>query len=54
LRDGADVFAAAMDQAMGRIGYHVTYVDDLTSAHVSEGEIHCSTNTYRDYQTPMS
>ncbi len=44
---GRDVFAAAITDALRRIGYRVTFVDDLTSAHVSSGEIHCSTNTYR-------
>jgi hypothetical protein len=27
----------------------ITDVDDLISAHVSEGEIHGSTNTFRDW-----
>lgn len=49
LLGGKDLFAAALDQSLGKLGYHVTYVDDLTSAHVSEGEIHCSTNTFRSY-----
>jgi len=46
------VFASAFSSALTKIGYQVTYVDDLTSAHVSEGEIHCSTNAYRDYLNP--
>jgi len=49
LLGGRDVFEAAATQALAGIGYRVTYLDDLTSAHVSEGEIHCSTNTFRDY-----
>jgi protein-arginine deiminase len=49
LLGGKDLFALALDQSLGKLGYHVTYVDDLTSAHVSEGEIHCSTNTFRSY-----
>jgi protein-arginine deiminase len=52
LLGGQDVFAAATSAALTKIGYRVTYVDDLISAHVSEGEIHCSTNAYRDYLTP--
>ena len=52
LLGGHDVFAIATSAALAGIGYRVTYVDDLTSAHVSEGEIHCSTNAYRDYLTP--
>ena len=46
---GRDVFEAAATQALTKIGYRVTYLDDLISAHVSEGEIHCSTNAFRDY-----
>jgi protein-arginine deiminase len=46
--NGKDVFASAIDKALGGIGYQVTYADDLTSEHVSEGEIHCATNTLRD------
>ncbi|GAA0587106.1 hypothetical protein GCM10010172_85240 [Paractinoplanes ferrugineus] len=44
---GRDIFATAIESALAGIGYRVTFVDDLISAHVSEGEIHCSTNTYR-------
>ncbi len=46
--NGKDVFATAISKALGGIGYKVTYADDLTSEHVSEGEIHCATNTLRD------
>ncbi|MGC4943896.1 protein-arginine deiminase family protein [Kribbella sp. DT2] len=46
--NGKDVFASAIDKALREIGYQVTYADDLTSEHVSEGEIHCATNTLRD------
>ncbi|GHJ39757.1 protein-arginine deiminase family protein [Streptomyces sp. TS71-3] len=46
--DGKDVFAEAISAAFEKTGYQVTYLDDLTSPHVSEGEIHCATNTLRD------
>lgn len=46
--NGKDVFATAISKALGGIGYQVTSADDLTSEHVSEGEIHCATNTLRD------
>ena len=49
LLGGADVFTTATDQALKKLGYQATYVDDLVSAHLSGGEIHCSTNTFRDY-----
>ena len=49
LVNGRDLFADATTAALGRIGQRVTFVDDLISAHVSEGEIHCSTNTFRAY-----
>ncbi|MFC9690472.1 protein-arginine deiminase family protein [Kribbella sp. NPDC056951] len=45
---GKDLFAEAITKAFRKIGYQVTYVNDLTSTHVSEGEIHCATNTLRD------
>ncbi|MFI5728829.1 protein-arginine deiminase family protein [Kribbella sp. NPDC051587] len=48
---GKDVFADAISKAFRTIGYQVTYVNDLTSTHVSEGEIHCATNTLRDSLT---
>jgi protein-arginine deiminase len=49
--DGKDVFATAIDKAFAGIGYQVAYANDLTSVHVSEGEIHCGTNTLRDSLT---
>jgi protein-arginine deiminase len=42
------VLADAISKALGRTGYQVTYVDDLTAEHISEGQIHCATNTARD------
>ena len=45
---GTDLFAKATSAAFRSIGYQVTFVDDLISTHVSEGEIHCATNTFRD------
>ncbi|WP_405056731.1 protein-arginine deiminase domain-containing protein [Kribbella sp. NBC_01505] len=48
---GKDVFADAITKAFRKVGYQVTYVNDLTSTHVSEGEIHCATNTLRDSLT---
>ncbi|MFF0516506.1 protein-arginine deiminase family protein [Streptomyces sp. NPDC004250] len=47
--DGKDVFAEAITAAFRATGYRVSYVDDLISHHVSEGEIHCATNTFRDF-----
>jgi protein-arginine deiminase len=45
---GKDVFTDAISKAFQHIGYQVTYVNDLTTTHVSEGEVHCATNTLRD------
>ncbi|MCS0601984.1 protein-arginine deiminase domain-containing protein [Streptomyces sp. LP11] len=50
--DGKDVFAEAITAAFHATGYRVSYVDDLISTHVSEGEIHCATNTLRDVSGP--
>ncbi|MDX6279478.1 MAG: protein-arginine deiminase [Kribbellaceae bacterium] len=47
LINGKDIFATAIDKAFASIGYQVAYANDLTSVHVSEGEIHCATNTLR-------
>jgi len=49
--NGKDVFAAAISKVFAGIGYQVAYANDLTSVHVSEGEIHCATNTLRDSLT---
>jgi protein-arginine deiminase len=48
LVDGKDVFRTAISKVFAGIGYQVAYANDLTSVHVSEGEIHCATNTLRD------
>ncbi len=50
--NGKDVFATAISKAFAGIGYQVAYANDLTSVHVSEGEIHCATNTLRDSLAP--
>jgi protein-arginine deiminase len=47
LVNGKDIFATAISKAFASIGYQVAYANDLTSVHVSEGEIHCATNTLR-------
>lgn len=47
LVNGKDIFATAITKSFASIGYQVTYANDLTSVHVSEGEIHCATNTLR-------
>ncbi|QKW24878.1 hypothetical protein HUT11_01030 [Streptomyces seoulensis] len=52
--DGKDVFAEAVTAAFRGTGYQVSYVDDLISAHVGEGEIHCATNTLRDVFGPAA
>jgi protein-arginine deiminase len=49
--NGKDIFATAIDKAFASIGYKVAYTNDLTSVHVSEGEIHCATNTLRTTPT---
>ncbi|MEV1025068.1 protein-arginine deiminase family protein [Streptomyces sp. NPDC050264] len=52
--NGKDVFAEAITKAFRGIGHQVTYVDDLISSHISEGEIHCATNTLRDVFGPSN
>ncbi|MFI5709958.1 protein-arginine deiminase family protein [Kribbella sp. NPDC051620] len=49
--NGKDIFATAITKSFASIGYHVTYANDLTSVHVSEGELHCATNTLRTTPT---
>ncbi|MEV6416124.1 protein-arginine deiminase family protein [Kribbella sp. NPDC051718] len=49
--NGKDIFTTAINKAFASIGYQVTYANDLTSVHVSEGEIHCATNTLRTTPT---
>jgi protein-arginine deiminase len=50
--NGKDVFATAISKAFAGIGYQVAYANELTSVHVSEGEIHCASNTLRDSLAP--
>lgn len=49
--NGKDIFATAITKAFASIGYQVTYANDLTSVHISEGELHCATNTLRTTPT---
>ncbi|GAA0959848.1 hypothetical protein GCM10009554_74100 [Kribbella koreensis] len=49
--NGKDLFATAITKSFASIGYQVTYANDLTSVHISEGELHCATNTLRTTPT---
>ncbi|KAJ0419756.1 hypothetical protein BJY00DRAFT_313678 [Aspergillus carlsbadensis] len=44
---GVDVFAAAVREVYGRAGMNVSFVDDYFSHHLSNGEVHCGSNTLR-------
>ncbi|MDX2970861.1 protein-arginine deiminase family protein [Kribbella solani] len=50
-RNGRDVFEAATEQALGRAGVRVRWIEDWEFAHhvgTAGGEIHCVTNVERD------
>lgn len=46
--NGKDIFTDAIDKAFGGVGYKVRYVEEFLSAHIDEGEVHCTTNSLRD------
>jgi protein-arginine deiminase len=45
---GRDLFRQDSEQALGRVGVRVDWVDDWEWLHRGEGEVHCSTNAFRD------
>ncbi|CEN60962.1 hypothetical protein ASPCAL07633 [Aspergillus calidoustus] len=45
--DGVDVIAAAVNEVYARAGMNVTFVEDYFSHHLSNGEVHCGSNTLR-------
>lgn len=47
--DGEDIFGAAVTDTYGEAGISVSYIDDFMSYHVYGGEIHCGTNSLRDF-----
>ncbi|WP_336319813.1 protein-arginine deiminase domain-containing protein [Streptomyces lavendofoliae] len=49
---GRDIFTDAVTSAYERAGIKVRYLDDFSSHHLGEGEVHCATNTLRDATHP--
>lgn len=49
LIDGRDVLAEAVREAYASVNYKVTFIDDWLSHHLGSGEVHCGTNTIRDF-----
>jgi protein-arginine deiminase len=49
---GVDIMVEATNEVYGRIGYHVTYIDDWYSHHVGGGEVHCGSNSIRTVSVP--
>ncbi|GGK39981.1 hypothetical protein GCM10010124_35820 [Pilimelia terevasa] len=45
---GRDLLAEAVTQAYQAVGLSVEFVDDYTTYHVGQGEVHCATNSLRD------
>jgi protein-arginine deiminase len=45
---GRDVFRAATERALRGSGVRVSWVEDLQWAHFGGGEVHCTTNAWRD------
>lgn len=46
--DGKDLFAQAAIEALGRVGVRPFEVDAWDWAHLGQGEVHCTTNVWRD------
>ncbi|MGN9907848.1 protein-arginine deiminase family protein [Phytohabitans sp. LJ34] len=46
--DGRDLFRATTERALARGGVRVHWVEDLFWAHFGGGEVHCTTNAWRD------
>ncbi len=51
---GRDIFRVATEQALGRNGVRVHWVEDYFWAHLAGGEVHCATNALRDTTTTNS
>jgi protein-arginine deiminase len=49
---GRDIFTDAVTTAYEKAGIKVSYLDDFSSHHLGEGEVHCATNTLRDTRHP--
>ncbi|KAM4058889.1 protein-arginine deiminase (PAD) domain-containing protein [Hirsutella rhossiliensis] len=49
LINGKDMMAAAVSETYASINYTVTFIDDWLSHHLGSGEVHCGTNTIRDF-----
>ncbi|KAL2811741.1 hypothetical protein BJX63DRAFT_267097 [Aspergillus granulosus] len=45
--DGVDIIASAVKEVYARARMNVTFVDDYFSHHMSNGEVHCGSNTLR-------
>ncbi|MBM7790918.1 protein-arginine deiminase family protein [Tenggerimyces flavus] len=45
---GRDVFKVATERALGAHGVRVRWVEDAFWAHLNGGEVHCTTNAWRD------
>lgn len=48
---GRDVFKVATERALGAHGVRVRWVEDTFWAHLNGGEVHCTTNAWRDVRS---
>ncbi|WP_319201809.1 protein-arginine deiminase domain-containing protein [Streptomyces sp. ME02-8801-2C] len=46
--DGKDIFTKAVTAVYTHAGLKVSYIDDWSTYHLGQGEVHCGTNTLRD------
>ncbi|KJV04994.1 hypothetical protein VZ94_21345 [Methylocucumis oryzae] len=51
LIDGKDIFAQAAVKALGRVGVRPYEIDAWDWAHLGQGEVHCTSNVWRDVST---
>lgn len=47
--DGVDILAEAAVKAYAAAGTNITFMDEYLSFHQGEGEVHCGTNSWREF-----
>jgi protein-arginine deiminase len=50
--NGKDIFRQAVGAAYAAQGLRIRWIDDWDTYHVGTGEVHCGTNTLRDFSAP--
>lgn len=48
--NGEDIIAKAVTDVYARAGANLAFVDNFWSHHMSGGEVHCGTNSWRSFE----